>query len=162
MMKKMICLFAGFLLLAGCSAPAASAAPTPAPGGSYAVEEPAGIVSAIVGKWKLDKVEGTMRGESEKHEFSPEENASVYGDLGNIYDYREDGTAVTIMSEAKEQYEQKGTWAKNEDGSFAVTFGEVVFTYVYNSEDDSLHRTFEASSQSDRYTLLEFIYRRAE
>ena len=157
-MEKFVSLCIASLLLAGCAAPAP--APTPTPGAGGATIAPAETVSAIVGTWKLDRVEGTMRGESEKRELNPEENASVYGDLGNIYTYNEDGTMVETTMEAGEKYEENGTWTSNEDGSFTVDQKGLKFTYVYESSDDSLRRTFEASSPGDRYTLLEFIYLR--
>ena len=157
-MKKFVSLCIASLLFAGCAGTAP--APTPSAGTVGATVVPEETVSAIVGTWKLGRVEGKMRGESEKRELNPEENASVYGDLGNIYTYNEDGTMVETMMEAGEKYEENGTWTSNEDGSFTVDQKGLKFTYVYESSDDSLRRTFEASSPGDRYTLLEFIYLR--
>ncbi len=159
-MKKFAYLCLAAAVLAGCAAPAASEAkPSAKPGGGAAVIE-IESVPAIVGTWKLGRVEGTMRGESEKRELNPEENASVFGDRDNIYTYKEDGTAVETMTEAGSVYEETGTWSVNEDGSFTVNLSGLNFTYVYDSSDDSLRRTFEASSQEERYTMLEFIYLR--
>ena len=161
-MKKLISLWIAAVMLWGCAAPAAGTqSPTPSAGAGATIE-PAATVSAIVGTWKLSRVEGTMRGESEKRELNQEENASVYGDLKTSYTYKEDGTAVETVTEAGETYEETGTWTDNGDGSFTVEVSGLKFVYKFDSSDDSLRRTYEASSPDERYTLLEFIYLRQE
>ena len=158
-MKKLVNISLACLLLAGCAnQPAESPQPTEQAGS--ATIQPAEFVSAIVGTWKLGRVEGKMRGESENHELTPEENASVYGDRENVYEYTEDGEAICTFTEAGTQYQDTGSWVMNEDETYSVTLKEAVFTYVYDVSDDSLRRTFEASSPDDRYLYLEFIYLR--
>ena len=121
----------------------------------------------FAGSWVLDKVYENAFSES-RFVLDPENAASVYGESENIYTLFANGDAAWLMSEEN----LKGKWDLSdnnitmrvgwvdENGAVSEDDMAMELDFVYDEEQNTLHRYWKAIQTDSMYQELDFVYRR--
>ncbi len=125
------------------------------------------VTAPVIGSWMLDKVfeKDTL--------LDPESAGSLYSEASNIYAFVADGIAAMTM----EELTQYGYWEKQDDGFRMVINSTLsymhkdskdaseidppyVMDFVYDAEENVLHRYWNDEDPEATYHDLDFVYRR--
>ncbi len=121
----------------------------------------------FAGHWVLDKVYENASS-ANRFVLDPEKAQSVYGESENIYTLFANGDAAGLMDEEN----LKGKWELSdnnitmrvgwvdENGEVSEADMSLEFDYVYDAEQNILHRYWKADQTDSMYQDLDFVYRR--
>ncbi|MBQ6503647.1 MAG: hypothetical protein IJI57_07020 [Flexilinea sp.] len=121
----------------------------------------------FAGHWVLDKVYENAFS-ANKYVLDPENAESVYGESENIYRLFPNGDAEWLMGDEN----LKGKWELSdnnittrvgwvdENGEVSEAEMALELDFVYDSEQNILHRYWKAIQTDSMYQELDFVYRR--
>ena len=129
------------------------------------------ITSPVIGSWMLDTVFENASG-TDRFILDPENAASVYAESENIYTFLAGGTAEMTM----EGITSYGSWEKKDDSILMVIDKTAAYSdkgikaepdieppyemaYVYDEDQNVLHRYWKDDNPDATYHDLDFIYK---